>query len=450
MKKFVALLAFLGIFSAQAANPPLLWGPNDTAILLQSGLTTRTGAAPAMPGATFSSAIGLPSGTAASPSWYWTADSSGRTGMYRGAQDEINMSMNGTNTFRFARTTGPVIQGANASGETNFIIGSQATGALALGSSSASTAGRNLFMYGESHATKANLLELRVGSTPDVTVLSNGNVGIGSATPAQKLDVTGSIAASSAMTSVTATHGSTSTTTPLKVVRDVSAGDSTNVVEMIVGNSGSSQGYAAFQYTNAAASSTPTANIGFYPRNNAGSGQINPANITFTKTSAADTATIRIANDANYIFLASTGNVGIGTTSPSYRLDVQGGDINASGSVRSAGVALTSDERLKEEITPLAESLKKITSLNGYHYFWRDKKKIGKDIQVGLIAQEVEKVFPEVVSRGTDGYLAIDYPHLVAPLVESIKELDQRTKIQARRIEELENQVQSLIKKAKK
>ena len=80
---------------------------------------------------TFSSATLFASGTAAAPGIGWAADADGSgTGFFRGAADEINISNAGTDTWRFARTTGPVLQGKNASAESVFFIQSQSNGAL--------------------------------------------------------------------------------------------------------------------------------------------------------------------------------------------------------------------------------------------------------------------------------------------------------------------------------
>lgn len=124
---------------------------------------------------------------------------------------------------------------------------------------------------------------------------------------------------------------------------------------------------------------------------------------------------------------AQGGNVGIGTTTPGYKLDVQGGDINASGSVRAAGVALTSDIRYKEDIAPLENVLEKILKIRGVSYNWKaeefPEKQFNDRRQIGVIAQEVERQFPEVVDTNKDGFKSVNYPALVSPLIEAVKAL---------------------------
>ncbi|MBP4052100.1 tail fiber domain-containing protein [Chromobacterium violaceum] len=81
----------------------------------------------------------------------------------------------------------------------------------------------------------------------------------------------------------------------------------------------------------------------------------------------------------------------------------------------------TSDARLKKDVLPLTQSLEKINQLNGYFYRWKDNN--GRDM--GLIAQQVEKVYPDIVRRNSEGFLSIGYHGLIAPLVEAVKELHQ-------------------------
>lgn len=73
--------------------------------------------------------------------------------------------------------------------------------------------------------------------------------------------------------------------------------------------------------------------------------------------------------------------------------------------------------------------VQRVRELNGVTWEWEDPKRGTRGI--GLIAQDVERVFPDAVSTGEDGYLMVDYHGLVGVLVEAVKEL-------ADRVEELE------------
>ncbi|MEY4616581.1 MAG: hypothetical protein RJB66_1541 [Pseudomonadota bacterium] len=132
----------------------------------------------------------------------------------------------------------------------------------------------------------------------------------------------------------------------------------------------------------------------------------------------------------------ANGNVGIGTASPAYKLDVNG-DINIASAkalrfggtsvCTSSGCTSSSDERLKQNIVPLENSLTKILKLQGVEYDYRDKSKYEEAHQIGVIAQDVESVFPEVVKTDShSGLKSVAYDHLVAPIIEAIKEIHQR------------------------
>lgn len=89
------------------------------------------------------------------------------------------------------------------------------------------------------------------------------------------------------------------------------------------------------------------------------------------------------------------------------------------------GTTYASDGRYKKNIEPLQESLEKVLQLQGVSYEMKadefPKEHFDTATQVGLIAQDVEKIVPEVVTEGPNGYKAIDYAKLVPLLIESIK-----------------------------
>ena len=134
--------------------------------------------------------------------------------------------------------------------------------------------------------------------------------------------------------------------------------------------------------------------------------------ITFSNSTSSTTKT----NGAVIV----TGGVGI-----SGALNV-GGDVTAFAS---------SDERYKDLITPIKNPNDKIKLLSGNTFVWNDKHEIYKGKKdIGVIAQEVEKVLPEIVETREDGYKAVKYEKIVALLIESNKEL-------IKRVEELESKI---------
>lgn len=87
----------------------------------------------------------------------------------------------------------------------------------------------------------------------------------------------------------------------------------------------------------------------------------------------------------------------------------------------------SSDARLKEHIVPLQSGLAEILRLNPVNYEWKDKDTMGAGVKMGLIAQEVKEVLPELVTgtgTGVDGdWYGIDYNGLAAPMIKAIQEL---------------------------
>ena len=82
----------------------------------------------------------------------------------------------------------------------------------------------------------------------------------------------------------------------------------------------------------------------------------------------------------------------------------------------------TSDERLKDHVHPIEDPLDKILKISGNTFEWNDKSgKTGRD--VGVLAQEIEEVIPEVVTTRDTGYKAVRYEKLVPLLIEAVKEL---------------------------
>lgn len=160
-----------------------------------------------------------------------------------------------------------------------------------------------------------------------------------------------------------------------------------------------------------------------------------------------------ISEATSTIFVANNGKVGIGSTTPTEKFSVQGnllvsGDIvtpkftglNDSGGsdkilcINSAGTVTKddsancynsySDIRLKTNIATVTNSLEKVRELNTVNFNWIDVAK-GTTTQLGYIAQDVAKVFPEVVKTDETGFLKVNYVSLSAIYANAIKELDR-------------------------
>ena len=82
-----------------------------------------------------------------------------------------------------------------------------------------------------------------------------------------------------------------------------------------------------------------------------------------------------------------------------------------------------SDARLKENVSPIDNALDKVLKLNGVTFNWVDRVRGGDDKKIGLIAQDVINVVPELVGKTPDGYLTVNYKDIPALLIEAIKQL---------------------------
>ena len=141
------------------------------------------------------------------------------------------------------------------------------------------------------------------------------------------------------------------------------------------------------------------------------------------------------------------GTLGLGIAIPNYKLDVAG-DINASGSVRAGGVVLTSDARLKRNISNTQHGLSTVMALRPVEY--EKKNSISESVynrhEIGFIAQEILKVLPSVVTEGKDAdkTLAVSYTELIPVLTKAIQEQQSQIDKQNTQIEALKAENQKL------
>jgi Chaperone of endosialidase len=112
--------------------------------------------------------------------------------------------------------------------------------------------------------------------------------------------------------------------------------------------------------------------------------------------------------------------------------------LSNTGNLTISGTLTESDQRLKKEIKKVENSLAKIEALNGYNYRWiatdRDPK-----LQAGVLAQEVEKVMPELVNEDDTGTKSVNYVGIIPYLIESVKELSKKNEILEKELNLLKN-----------
>jgi len=146
------------------------------------------------------------------------------------------------------------------------------------------------------------------------------------------------------------------------------------------------------------------------------------------------------------------GRVGIGTSAPSQALDVTGvihvSNLNGGATTLSTDasgniIRTPSDARLKNNITSISNPLSKVMQMHGVTYDFIDAARFGANRQMGFLAQDLEKIVPEAVSSGGE-YKSVNYPVLTALLTEAIKEQEKNMNTQQQRINDMEKEIAGL------
>jgi hypothetical protein len=134
----------------------------------------------------------------------------------------------------------------------------------------------------------------------------------------------------------------------------------------------------------------------------------------------ANDGTLALQSEGGYLLVGSK------TYQNTYKMYVNG-TLGVNGAAcGSVGWAICSDSRYKKDILPLTNSLDNVLKIQGVTFNWKTKefpeKHFTDDNQIGFIAQDMEKVYPEIVFTDKDGYKSVDYSRLTPVLVEAIKE----------------------------
>lgn len=114
-----------------------------------------------------------------------------------------------------------------------------------------------------------------------------------------------------------------------------------------------------------------------------------------------------------------------------------------SGSINAIVVNQTSDARYKTNITSLSGALENTLELRGVSYNWADENRT-QETQIGVIAQEVEEIYPEFVHTDEEGMKSVNYSQMVAVLIEAVKELNSKIEVLEAEKSELQAQVDDI------
>ena len=369
-----------------------------------------------------------------------------------GAADLVNIKKSGTSRFYITNggnvgigTTSPAhkLEVYNTADSPTYVrINNQNSGASAY-------TGVDLQSYGGGWQVRvpastifANSLQFSFNDAERVRITYDGNVGIGTTSPITKLHVAGT-------TSIIPTYDSGSGYSYfLRMGYDTSGSydytikrnGTTGFLEFN-GTQGST--YVSYVFAGGDVYSGASGGTigGFYFNSSShGIRRATGTNDVYCFTTSGTLYLGAGGSSTTHVRVLSGGDVGIGV-SPSYKLDVNG-------NIHGTGFPTSSDVRFKKNITPLQNSLEKIKKLQGVKYEWnefvnsrRDGYKLNIPI-IGLIAQDVEQVVPEIVdhwklSEDCQDARSIDYPRLIPLLIEAMKE-------QQNQIEELRNEIKSL------
>jgi hypothetical protein len=152
--------------------------------------------------------------------------------------------------------------------------------------------------------------------------------------------------------------------------------------------------------------------IGYFMRSGSWKGN-SENNLSLATDGAFGISFFTNGSTSEKMLLTAGGNMLLGTTSDN------GERLYVSGSIRATGsITANSDVRLKKNIERIENALQKVSEISGYTY----NTIYDEDRHAGVIAQEIDKVLPEIVNKGNDGLMGVEYGNISALLIEAIKE----------------------------
>jgi hypothetical protein len=301
----------------------------------------------------------------------------------------------------------------NLSGTNVSYSGIGTVGSLNIGSTQVISSARQLQNIASLDATTTATIETAIANAPNtftdlqvtgVSTFTNGPVLIGSGTSTgvseQRLQVTGG-----AYISDNTGIGTTNPTSKLTVQGDVSIASTVSIGSSIDIIPYDNLGTLSFE---------GSAGQLFSITNNLTSGSI------FSVNDVSGIPSIDVDADGTVQIATYGGNLGVGTTNPTSKLTVQG-DVLVSGVITSTDYNSASDINLKENIQPIENPIDKVLNITGVSFDWKEDGRSS----MGVIAQEVERVLPELVS-GSDTK-TVNYNGLIGLLIEVVK--DQQKEI---------------------
>ena len=272
----------------------------------------------------------------------------------------------------------------------------------------------------ESYCTAIGYSTNASGSTSTAMGVNTTASGDGSTTMGNITTASGNN--STAMGNDTTASGSASTAMGLATTASGNNSIATGLSTTASGSASTAMGFAAI------ASGNRSTAMGIYTKaSDYGSLVIGHYNLSGSSITNSATA-FNVANTAFVIGNGTSGNL-----SDAFKV-LFNGDTTVSNDLTVSGdVVISSDARLKSNIVSLGSTLPKLLQIDGKSYEMKGKQKIG------VLAQEIQEVFPELVSEDDNEMLAVNYQGLVPVLINALKEQDEIIKSQEQRLSKVEN-----------
>jgi len=273
------------------------------------------------------------------------------------------------------------------------------------------------FMGVNSHGQSNNEFSLGYAGAAKMTVRNDGNVGLGTSTPDEKLSINGNlkmVTGGDLIFERMAGGGNLSHIFNNNDDLHLYVNNSTRLFINDLGNVGIGTTNPGAKLT-LEGSSAGSNGIAIALKNT-NAGNNNPW-ILGAGGCCIGASDLALGDGGNYrVIFGSNGTVAIGYLTAQEMLHV-GGNIRANGVVYQS-----SDVTLKTNIAPLTNALNTVLQLKGVTFDWKDSGKHS----FGFIAQDVEKVFPLAVTTGTDNIKSVNYASMTSVLVEAVKELNAK------------------------
>ena len=308
----------------------------------------------------------------------------------------------------------------STSGTNNSGVFSSAIGFQTTASGDYSTAMGYSSTASESYCTAIGYSTIASGSTSTAMGVNTTASGDGSTTMGNITTASGNN--STAMGNDTTASGSASTSMGLATTASGNNSTAMGLSTTASGSASTAMGFAAM------ASGSRSTAMGIYTKaSDYGSlaiGHYNSSGSSITNSATA----FNLANTAFVIGNGTSGNL-----SDAFKV-MFNGDVTVSNNLTVVGdVEVQSDVRLKSNIVSLGSTLSKLLQIDGKSYEMKGKQKIG------VLAQEIQEVFPELVSEDDNEMLAVNYQGLVPVLINALKEQDEIIKSQEQRLSKVEN-----------